>query len=222
MRRDLARGQRDEVRVAVHEAHVPAIRDHLDDVAAQQRPSALGPRRPVQHGAAGEVPAAADELQPLAERLALAAPQLDRRVGAHDPLRVVGVQVDRAVEPSGPVHHGRVVVGMRDGDPGQPAAAPRPPARSPSSSSVMQSQRSCRSPNGTSSPRCPIANRGSVPIPISSSSGAMRLAWSERSSSRVVHRWPSASGTYWRHRCRSGSAPAARRSPRTARRRRRR
>ena len=85
------RRQRDQVRVAVHEADPAAVRDHLHDVAGQQRVA------DVQHGAAGEVAAAADQRQPVAEIERLALPQLDVRVAARDPLAVVGVQVHRAV-----------------------------------------------------------------------------------------------------------------------------
>ena len=42
-------GERDQVRVAVHEADPAAVRDHLDDVAREQRAAGM------QHGPAGEV-----------------------------------------------------------------------------------------------------------------------------------------------------------------------
>ena len=121
--RDARLGQRDEVGIAVHEADVRVVGDDLHDVAAQQRAGAARAVAPVQHGAAREVPAAADERQPVAELARLAFPQLDERVGAGDPALVVGVQQHRAVEARCPVGHPGVVVRVRDGDRGQPATA---------------------------------------------------------------------------------------------------
>ena len=95
------------------------VGDHLDDVARQQLPAARGP---VQHRAAGEVPAAAHERQTIAELEHVALPVADRGVGAHHPLGVRGVQVDRAVEAMRPLDHARVVVRVRDRDRGEPAA----------------------------------------------------------------------------------------------------
>ena len=85
--------------------------------------SAPAPSAPVQDRAAAEVPAAADQRQAVAEVERLAVPVLDRRVRAHDPLGVGGVQVDRAVEALRPLDHRRVVVRMRDRDRREPAAA---------------------------------------------------------------------------------------------------
>src|SRR3954447_4621777 len=71
-------------------------------------------------------------------------------------------------------------------------------ARTDSSSiSVMQSHITFVEPAGASSSRCPIPNDGSVPIPVKPASSRTSLRWSRRSSSRVVHCWPSG-GTYWR------------------------
>ena len=61
----------------------------------------------------------------------------------------------------------------------------------------MQSHMTLVDPAGTSSSRWPIANDGSVPIPVKPASSRTSLRWSRRSSSRVVHRCPSA-GTYCR------------------------
>ena len=110
--------ERDQVRVAVHEADEAAVRDDLDDVAREQG-AALGD---VEDGAARVVAAAADQRQPAAERERLARPQRHRGGGAHDPVGVVGVQVHRAAESLGPLDHPRVVVRVRDRDPGEPAA----------------------------------------------------------------------------------------------------
>ena len=90
--------QRDQVRVAVHEADPAPVGDHLHDVARQQRARA----RVVQHRPAGEVAAAADQRQPVAEVARLALPQLDRVVRPHDPLAVGLVQVHRAARSGAP------------------------------------------------------------------------------------------------------------------------
>ena len=84
----------------------------------QQR-SAVGD---VQHGPAREVAAASDEREAAAQRERLSRPERDRRRGAHDPVGVVGVQVHGAAEALGPLDHPRVVVRVRDRDPGQAAA----------------------------------------------------------------------------------------------------
>src|SRR4029077_4108219 len=58
---DRRRRQRDHVRVAAHEGDEFAVGDHLHDVAGQQRAAAVAALRPVQHGAAGEMAAGADQ-----------------------------------------------------------------------------------------------------------------------------------------------------------------
>src|SRR3954469_24524681 len=90
------------------------------------------------------------------------------------------------------------------------AIAASPPRRSisaavSSSSSVTQSQSRLRSPNGTSSARWPMANFGSVPMPVSSRCGRTALVCSARSSASVVHCCPP-SGTYWRSSSQIGHA----------------
>ena len=57
-----------------------------------------------------------------AELERLAVPVLDPRRRPQHPLRVVSVQMDRAVEAVGPLDHRRVVVRVRDRDPGEAAA----------------------------------------------------------------------------------------------------
>ena len=52
----------------------------------------------MQHGAAREVAAAAHERQPVTELEEVTLPVPDRGVGAHHPLGVGAVQVDRAAE----------------------------------------------------------------------------------------------------------------------------
>jgi hypothetical protein len=98
---------------------VAAVGDDLDDVARQQVARAVGA---VQHRAAREVAAAADQRQAVAQVEHLAVPMVDRRVRSHDPFRVGGVEVDRAAEALGPIDHRRVVVRVRDGDRRQASA----------------------------------------------------------------------------------------------------
>src|SRR4051812_30165165 len=71
-------------------------------------------------------------------------------------------------------------------------------ARTESASrSVTQSHMTFVEAAGTSRRRWPIANDGSVPIPVKPASSRTSLRWSRRSSPRVVHCCPS-SGTYCR------------------------
>ena len=87
----------------------------------------------------------------------LALPELDRRIGAHYPFRVGGVQVDgHAAEGPAPLDHRRVVVRVRDGDRGRIRRWPRPPAacRRPASGDAVP-QDCCR--RGTQEQR-PLAD----------------------------------------------------------------
>src|SRR4051794_24618737 len=90
------------------------------------------------------------------------------------------------------------------------AIAASPPRRSTSaavasSSSVTQSHSRFAEPYGTSSARWPMANRGSVPMPVSPASSRTALRCVERSASSVVHCWPE-TGTYWRGSSQTGQA----------------
>jgi len=64
---------------------------------------------------------APDQREPRAHLPGLSLPEDDRRVRAHHPRAVSGVQVDRRVEDARPLDHGGVIVGVRDGDGGNPA-----------------------------------------------------------------------------------------------------
>ena len=76
----------------------------------------------MQHLRAREMPAQAQQRQIGAELERVAVPEHDRRVGAHGPLAVIGVKIDRrAAEGPAPLDHGRVVVRVRDGDRGNAA-----------------------------------------------------------------------------------------------------
>src|SRR6478609_2065370 len=93
-RLDRGRRPRYQVRIRVHEADVAAIRDHLDDVARQQR----SPVGPMEHLSSFVVATAADESQTGSELVGLAVPETNRRIWAQHPLPLRLVQVDRARE----------------------------------------------------------------------------------------------------------------------------
>src|ERR1700736_1817278 len=59
---DLCLRKGDEIGVAVHEAHRPAILDDLYDVTGEEHASAFRPRGPVEHRASGEMAAEVDQL----------------------------------------------------------------------------------------------------------------------------------------------------------------
>src|SRR6184192_2435761 len=84
---DLARGQRDEVRIAPHKAHEPPVWPHGDGVTGEHRPSTLGPASPMQDRAPFEVPARLDQRYAW-ERLDGALPVFDRGIGPHHPLAI--------------------------------------------------------------------------------------------------------------------------------------
>src|SRR5204862_8020269 len=83
------------------------------------KPGALaaGALRPVQHRAAGVMPAGADEREPRKQLLGVALPERDARAIAHDPFAVCLMQMHGDIAKGlAPFHHGRVIVRMRDGD----------------------------------------------------------------------------------------------------------
>src|SRR5581483_2393838 len=99
-------GERDVIRVAVHEADALAVGTDLQDVAAEQGALALGALGPVQDRAAREVAAAADQRQRVGDPARLALPEDELGAVAHHPLAVVRVQVHGdAAQGLTPVHH---------------------------------------------------------------------------------------------------------------------
>jgi histidine triad (HIT) family protein len=107
------RGRREgnEIGIAAHEAHVLAVRDELHDIAAQERATPLPASHPMQHRAAGKMPAAADERDARRKLQRVTLPQLDHRIGPHDPLPVGGGQVNgNAAKGAAPFHHAAVIV----------------------------------------------------------------------------------------------------------------
>ncbi len=113
---DRGRRERNHVRVAAHEGDELAVGNHLHDVAGQKRAAPPRALRPMQHRAAGEMAAAADERHAARERKRIAVPELDRRVGPHHPFAVGGVQMNGRVERMRPFDHRRIIMRMRDGD----------------------------------------------------------------------------------------------------------
>ena len=69
------------------------VRDHLDDVAGEQRLAVM------EHGAALEVAAEPEQRGAAPELLRLARPELDRRIRTHDPLAIGLVEQDRDAPP---------------------------------------------------------------------------------------------------------------------------
>ncbi len=86
-----------------------------------KRAAAGGAFRPMQHGAAGKMAAAADQGRAIGQRQRIAVPEFYRRIRPHDPLAVAGVQIDRDVEGMRPFDHRSVIMRMRDRDADQPA-----------------------------------------------------------------------------------------------------
>lgn len=77
--------KRNEVGIRIHEADVLPVGDDMNRITRQQCPPATCSLLPVEHGTAGEVTAAADQGQAVAELLGLAIPKNYGSVGPHDP-----------------------------------------------------------------------------------------------------------------------------------------
>ncbi len=89
---------------------------------ASSAPGSAAAAFPVQHRAAGEMAAAADQRCARRNLQRLAGPQPDAGAGVHDPFLVVAVQEDRAIaEGLRPVGHGGVIMRMGNGDGAEPA-----------------------------------------------------------------------------------------------------
>ena len=98
------------------------VGDDLQDVAAQEDAAPVGSGRPVQHAAAIEVTATADQHHSPFEHQGLAVPENNRRRRPHDPLPIGGMEVDRHItERVTPLHDRRVIMRMGDGNPGDAA-----------------------------------------------------------------------------------------------------
>ena len=117
-------------------------------------------------------------------------PRTDARVGPHHPLAVVLVDVDRhAAERAAPLDHRRVVVRVRDRDRPRCRRAPRPRDGRVVDQPDAVPEEFVRRPGPAA--RWPIANYGSVPIPVRPALLARSCCGGRaRSSSSVVHCWP--------------------------------
>jgi anaerobic magnesium-protoporphyrin IX monomethyl ester cyclase len=99
-------GQRDVVRIAVHEADMLAVRRDLDDVARQQRATAIGSARPAEDCSPLEMSATANQRQIVGERFGFAFPEDDRVVRPHHARAVGGVEIDGdASKSAAPLDH---------------------------------------------------------------------------------------------------------------------
>src|ERR1700730_4204300 len=97
--------ERNQIRVAAHEADATAVLHHLNDVAGDQRAFAVRACRPVQHGAAVELSAAVDQAKAVPQRLSRSFPKLNAWTFAHDPFAVGSVQEYLRIETFAPFDH---------------------------------------------------------------------------------------------------------------------
>src|SRR6266567_8046327 len=68
--------KRNEIWITSHEADVPAILHHSNNVACQQRAFAIGTCRPMQHGAASKMTTTVDQREIIPERQGCSFPEL--------------------------------------------------------------------------------------------------------------------------------------------------
>jgi hypothetical protein len=103
--------ERDQVRVAAHEAQVFSVDRDRGDVGGEEHAAPGGAARPMQHGSAWKMAAAPYERHARQELERLTLPRPDRSIGTHDPAPVARVHVDwDAAERPAPLHHRRIEV----------------------------------------------------------------------------------------------------------------
>ena len=106
--------ERDEIRVAVHEGNVAAIRSYVQGISAQQHSAARRSIRPQQDGRAFEMPAAAVERDSFVQLKGFPLPEIDDGVWPLDPLPELAVQMDGCIpERMAPCDHATEHMGMR-------------------------------------------------------------------------------------------------------------
>src|SRR5439155_25663928 len=111
-----------EIRVAVHEADVSAIRADLRHVACDQRTTATLAGCPMKHLKTSEMPTDANESEIVIQAMRLALPEHNRRILMLHPFAIRLVQVDRdAAECTAPLDHAGVVLRMENRNGGQAA-----------------------------------------------------------------------------------------------------
>ena len=153
--------------------------------------------RVVQHRAAREWPPSRSSVSPPKSSLHVARPELDRRIGPHDPLAIGLVQQDRdAAERFAPLDHAGVVVRMGDRDRAHRRRAPAPP-RPPRRRRAGSCPRA-RCPRRLGEQH-PLADRERGLDADAEVAGVVPhvAAVVAASSSSVVHCWPPGP-TYWR------------------------
>src|SRR5262245_5098203 len=107
--------ERDQIGVAVHEAHGAAVLRHHDRVAGEKHAEPFGAVGPMESGAPRKVAPAMDQGEPGLELERVTAPVADGGIIAHDPGAVRLVQVDgNAAEGLAPLDHGGVEVWVGD------------------------------------------------------------------------------------------------------------
>lgn len=113
---DLRCRQRDQVRVAVHEADPIAVGHDLNDVSHQERTAPARAGAPEADRGAFEMPAEPNELELVADASAFTRPELDPVGRADDPFAIGLMQEDASIEALCPFDHRRVVVRVGDRD----------------------------------------------------------------------------------------------------------
>src|SRR6266568_9479606 len=84
----------DQVGKAVHETDPPAISNHLDNIAREQRAFATVSLLPMQDSATGKMASQPDQDHAVRERIGLPRPEGDELAGMHHPFPVCLVEID--------------------------------------------------------------------------------------------------------------------------------
>src|SRR5438046_6992332 len=114
--------ERNQIRIAAHEADVTSVLRHGNNVTGEQRALAIRAGRPMQHGAAFEMSAAVNESNIVPKRERRSFPEFDTRALTHDPLSIFRAQEYLRVETFRPFDHRRVKVRMRNSNRADAAA----------------------------------------------------------------------------------------------------
>src|SRR5690606_41767647 len=97
-----------QVGIAPHERDVLLIGHNESSIRSTEQASATSSLGPMQHARSGEMTSAPDQRHIRKQLKGFAFPQLDLCVGAHDPVPVVGVDMDRNIESATPIRHARM------------------------------------------------------------------------------------------------------------------
>ncbi len=108
--------ERNEVRIAAHEAHILTIEGYLHRVAHEQSAPSVFQPGTVKHRAASEVAVAADHRR-LTQLQSFTVPRVKRRPGFLHPFAVIDVEMDRhAATGLAPLDHRRIEMRVRNHD----------------------------------------------------------------------------------------------------------